>query len=1084
MNREVKYYLNKDGEFIIENYNLAKPFSSFFPGIAGLWGVPIWVFYVNRAQAIAGFGIKDKDHPIMEFNPANKAYQLTSSLGFRTLLKVHLGKKDVFYDAFASGINAVGFDIENKMFISSYGLKLKEINRNLGLEVGIEYFTIPNDNYGGLARKLTIENISKHPLEIECLDGLPQIIPFGLNNMFLKELSRTIEAWMDVENIEDKVPFFHLKVDPSDKPEVTHISEGNFYLAFTNEGLIKPIVDPQIIFGSVTDFTFPELFLKNRKFAIPQTQFASSKIPCSMYYKKIALRAGDSLAMYSLVGNVDGLKKLKVNSKRIANEGYFNRKRIENRELINDLQSCVFTHSASKEFNFYCGQNFLDNVLRGGYPLSLKKAAEVDSDLDNREDIHIQVYSRKHGDLERDYNRFLIEPTYFSQGNGNFRDANQNRRSDVWFNPSLKEESVFTFFNLIQSDGYNPLVVKPDTFIFKGNTDSLNKFFKESEISKVKTRLQRPFTPGELILFIEHNILDARTQWDQREEFLSAILSQSLRILNAEHGEGFWIDHWAYCLDLLEAYLGLYPENLENILLEKKEFTFFDNSEAVKPRREKYVLKGKRVFQYHAVANNHTKSALIRKRECFPHLSRADNGLGDIYKVSLVTKMLVVVANKFASLDPFGVGLEMDANKPNWYDALNGLPALLGSSTSETFELKRWVVFLIDSFKKTIRDSNYKISIPIELHRFLSALSFKKKLNDYDFWDKTHTLREKYLEDTLMGFKGEEKPITTGELDLILYNFLNKINKGIEKAYSSKDKLYYSYFINEALDYKVLDNSDHLHFVKPLKFKQTPLPLFLEGIVHSLRVIDEKAEVKRVFEAVRRSGLYDNKLKMYKVNASLLNMPLEIGRCRVFTPGWLENESVWLHMEYKYILELLKKGLYKEFFEDFKNVLIPFQNPKQYGRNILENSSFLVSSAFPDKKIRGNGFVARLSGSTAEFISIWLIMCAGHKPFYLDKDKKLCLEFKPILPSWLFSDREEGGFPKNTFAFKFLNKTLVVYHNPKRKDTFGVSCATIKELIVEYVDKKQFTFKSSCLKSPYANDVRDGKISRIDIFLG
>ena len=27
----------------------------------------------------------------------------------------------------------------------------------------------------------------------------------------------------------------------------------------------------------------------------------------------------------------------------------------------------------------------------------------------------------------------------------------------------------------------------------------------------------------------------------------------------------------------------------------------------------------------------------------------------------------------------------------------------------------------------------------------------------------------------------------------------------------------------------------------------------------------------------------------------------------------LKNESIWLHMEYKYLLELLKNGLYAEF---------------------------------------------------------------------------------------------------------------------------------------------------------------------------
>ena len=77
-------------------------------------------------------------------------------------------------------------------------------------------------------------------------------------------------------------------------------------------------------------------------------------------------------------------------------------------------------------------------------------------------------------------------------------------------------------------------------------------------------------------------------------------------------------------------------------------------------------------------------------------------------------------------------------------------------------------------------------------------------------------------------------------------------------------------------------------------------------------------------------------------------------------------------MEYKYLLEILKAGLYAEFFEDFKQILIPFQDSQVYRRSPLENSSFLVSSAHPDEKLHGAGFVARLSGSTAEFLEIWL----------------------------------------------------------------------------------------------------------------
>ncbi len=62
-----KYSFDPQGVFQIENYNHSKPFSNFFPGIAGLWGTPMWVFYVNRGQCISGFGIESKDKAIMEF---------------------------------------------------------------------------------------------------------------------------------------------------------------------------------------------------------------------------------------------------------------------------------------------------------------------------------------------------------------------------------------------------------------------------------------------------------------------------------------------------------------------------------------------------------------------------------------------------------------------------------------------------------------------------------------------------------------------------------------------------------------------------------------------------------------------------------------------------------------------------------------------------------------------------------------------------------------------------------------------------------------------------------------------------------
>eukprot|EP00953_Heterococcus_sp_UTEX-ZZ885_P006705 4083-Heterococcus_DN1.PRE.1 len=54
-------------------------------------------FYVNRGQGIAAFGTENKEHPLMEFSSANKAYQETPYVGFRTFLK---GKRDGDKDYF------------------------------------------------------------------------------------------------------------------------------------------------------------------------------------------------------------------------------------------------------------------------------------------------------------------------------------------------------------------------------------------------------------------------------------------------------------------------------------------------------------------------------------------------------------------------------------------------------------------------------------------------------------------------------------------------------------------------------------------------------------------------------------------------------------------------------------------------------------------------------------------------------------------------------------------------------------------------------------------------------------------------
>jgi len=1069
--KKVKYSLNTQGEFVIENYNFAKPFANFFPGIAGKYGIPMWVFYVNRGQAITSLGTKDKDHSILEFFPANKAWQLVSLQGFRTFIKIP-GKKTVFYEPFHNGFVNLGFRLTNSMKITSYDLKLEEENLSLGIKVKVEYFNIPNDSYAGLARIVTVKNLSRATKKMQLMDGLPQIVPYGVSNLFLKKLGRTIEAWMEVKNLENGVPFYKLDVDPTDRPEVIHIKEGNFYLGFhydrNKTKLVRPIVNPQHVFGPVVDFSCPYEFLSKANFRAPEKEIVKSKTPSAFSLLDLELSPGEEKIFYSLVGYMRSLEALNSSIKKITKPGYLSQKSQENKKIIEELQRDIDTESGSREFNLYAKQTYLDNILRGGYPTILESESGKSV---------FYLYSRKHGDLERDYNKFQLQPTYFSQGNGNYRDANQNRRCDVWFNPEIEDENLINFFNFLQADGFNPLVIKGLSFICRDKIKAkkiLKDMVEEKHLQKLTSYLHKPFTPGELILFIEENRIKLKTSYD---EFLGCLISGCQKIQEAEHGEGFWTDHWTYNLDLLESYLGVYPEKLKEILFERKVFTYYDNTETVKPRDEKYLLKDGAVKQLHAVAPDNAKKEMIRKRTEYPHCLRSQYGCGEIYRTTLINKLLCLAANKLASLDPFGVGVEMEADKPNWFDALNGLPALLGSSSCETFELKRLIQFIKATLKKTGVE---RMDLTEEIHDFLNGLnnliqeyfSSDSRDREFQYWDKSHSLKEDYRHKTRFGFNGNELEIKTSDLVEILDSALRKIELSIQKAFDQKKKVYSAYFINEASQYQVIKE----HFVKPSKFIQKKLPFFLEGQMHALRLSESINEARILYRATKASELYDKKLMMYKVTAPLLSMPEEIGRCRAFTPGWLENESIWLHMEYKYLLETLKQGLYEEFYQDLKHVLIPFQEASQYGRNILENSSFLVSSAFPDKKLHGNGFVARLSGSTAEFLQIWLIMSAGLHPFFLNTQNELNFRLSPILAAWLFTR-------SNTYSFNLLSKIRVIYHNPKRKDTFGKNAAAIKRVVFSDKDGNPVEIPSDTIPSPYAEQIRALQIKRIEAYL-
>jgi hypothetical protein len=1079
------YYLRPDGTFVIEDYNRKKPFSNFFPGIAGEWGVPMWVFYCNRGQGIASFGIESKDKAIMEFQPAQKSYRLTSTHGFRTFLKVKKGSVEKFYEPFASPV-ASPFKVRQTMMITSHDMTIEEVNLTLGLSVTVNYFTVPDEAFAGLVRHVTVKNISKGKLSVEMIDGLPVIIPYGQNDWIMKHMSRTIEAWYKVRNLDKKAPYFQLDTEAADVPQVNHIKEGNFYFAFDPK--VKPgvlceaVVEAGAVFGSSTDLLCPERFLTAKKFKVPSEQQTDNRTPSAMSFLKYALKAGGVKELVSMTGFVRSVQELNRNVRKVTSKGFVAGKHARNRAIIEGVKSLAFTRSACPQFDAYAQQTFLDNVLRGGLPVSLKT---------HEGPAVFNVYSRKHGDLERDYNFFKLSPTFLSQGNGNYRDVNQNRRNDVWFNADLKESAVINFFSLTQADGYNPLIVCGMAFTAEDGDKLdavLKTYVKSGNTQGLKSFLKKGFMPGDLFNFITDNAVELKTS---PREFLTHILCVCQKFETAQHGEGFWTDHWAYNLDLLESYLALYPENLCSIFCDNKNFTFYHNSVYVQPRDKRYVLTARGVRQYHALHEGQDDKDK-------GHKLRIRHGQGEVYRTNLLVKMLCLIANKAATLDPDGIGIDMEANKPSWYDSLNGLPGLLGSSICESLELKRFALFTLNALDKVGVDASEHVVAFDELALFIHELTdiLQNGGSDLDRWKRANTVKEDYREKVRYGISGVEKEMDLSDVRRFLEAVVDQVDKGIEKARRSDGLLptYYYYKVTKHEAVEGVHPAKEGPFVRPLAFERHDMPLFLEGMVHALRCEQDPARVLDLHHKVKKSPLFDKALKMYKVNEDISTETEEVGRTKVFPRGWLENESIWLHMEYKYLLELFRHGLYEEFYQDLSTCCVAFLDPQRYGRSILENSSFIVSSAHRDKDLHGQGFVARLSGSTAEFVHIWMFMNAGTRPFIVNPRGELELAFRPALKGCCFTsektttefftlagERSVIDLPAYTYAFNFMGRTLVVYHNARRKDTFGAGKVETKRIVLHYPGKKIKEITGAVIPSPMAEDVRDGKVVRIDM---
>lgn len=155
-------------------YDQAAPFSSFLPGIAGLYGKPLWCYYVNRGQGVACFDNRpfrmEQDELVCEFSPVLPSWAFSERDEDRVIVRAdgsELRHRFVAGDYGALLLGKTLVVYHNPERVPTYGANGAHI-RSISLHEGQEKVTKVEGSriIGILARKIRDGAVTKIDIEL------------------------------------------------------------------------------------------------------------------------------------------------------------------------------------------------------------------------------------------------------------------------------------------------------------------------------------------------------------------------------------------------------------------------------------------------------------------------------------------------------------------------------------------------------------------------------------------------------------------------------------------------------------------------------------------------------------------------------------------------------------------------------------------------------------------------------------------------------------------------------------------------------------------------------------------------------
>ena len=734
-----------------------------------------WMFISSNGALTAGR--KDANNALFPYYTDDKITESLETTGSKTIVQVHKDDKTFLWEPFSDRYQGV-YTTNRNLYKNSYGNKVlfEEVNEDLGLTFQYQWNT--SDQFG-FVRKAYVLNNSNEKFEITILDGIQNILPYGLTSVFQNSTSNLIDAYKKCELEADSgMGIFALSAIIVDKAEPSEALKANTVWfsgldnpkhlisslqlnAFRNGKAISQEIDIRAEKGAYfisKDLSLEPnsekswMFVADVNQTISAINNISEKIKSNTNLETLIqddIDAGTK-NLLELVGASDGIQlgddQLR-NTRHFANTlfnimrgGIFDDDyKIEKEDFVIYIAKANKKVSKSKEA-------ILNNLPKLFNVDFIKNIADNDDDSNFKRLCYEYLplkFSRRHGDPSRPWNKFSINTRSEIDGSkildyeGNWRDIFQNWETLAHSYPAFMEGMIHKFFNATTFEGYNPYRVTKDGFDWEAI---------------------EPDDPWSYI--------------------------------------GYWGDHQIiYLLKFLEFIEKHYPKKLANSFTQDV-FVYANVPYKIKSYQDTLNNPKDTIdFDYEL----HDKINVVKERLGADGALLRDKNYF-IHKVNLIEKLLATVLAKVSNFIPEG-GIWLNTQRPEWNDANN---ALVGNGVSMVtlYYLRRFINFF-ESIVEKSSETEYNLSI--ELKTIFDAVVSTLLTNENVLSGKVSDKERKTILDGLgfagsdyrlkiyeAGFTSDKKSISKADL-LEFFNVLKHYLDHTIKANKRTDNLYHAY---------------------------------------------------------------------------------------------------------------------------------------------------------------------------------------------------------------------------------------------------------------------------------------------------